>query len=264
MIHQDYKEMLPAHALAALDAADELVLIEHLSGCAECRRELDDWQETTAVLAVTTDQVEPSAKVRERVLSQIQIINTEASPSNVVPFIPPQKNLWRSFGSLGQIAAALIVTALVVYVALLWKENRALRTQIEIVSSEIKSIRQDLNLKEEAIRLVSSPGSRMAELNATPMAPGATAKLAFDKTGHAMLLAQGLPAAPAGKEYQLWFIVGGQKLPGKTFSTAVDGSGLLIDQVPSAAMNSAVFAITVEPKGGVTVPTGQIYLVSSS
>jgi len=65
-------------------------------------------------------------------------------------------------------------------------------------------------------------------------------------------------------EYQLWFIVGKEKMPGKTFRTDGSGSGVLIDQVPAAAMNSAVFAITVEPKGGVTSPTGQIYLVSRS
>jgi len=107
-----------------------------------------------------------------------------------------------------------------------------------------------------------SPGAKLMELNGTPMAPTATAKLAFMKDGHAMLMAQGLPKAPAGKQYQLWFIVGNDKMPGKTFSPDGSGSGVLMDEVPSTAMQSAVFAITLEPMGGVKVPTGQIYLVS--
>ena len=70
----------------------------------------------------------------------------------------------------------------------------------------------------------------MAELGATPMAPSATAKIAFDKTGHAMLMAQGLPAAPANMEYQLWFIVGNEKMPGKTFTDRWQWQWVLIDQ----------------------------------
>ena len=104
----------------------------------------------------------------------------------------------------------------------------------------------------------------MTELAPTAMAPGAIAKIAYDKTGHAMLMANGLPAAPPGRQYQLWFIVGDKKMPGKTFSADASGSSMIVDQVPESAMNSAVFAITDEPMGGVPVPTGQIYLVSRS
>jgi len=264
MSHDDYKEMIPAHALSALETADERMLNDHLVGCAECRRELDEWQSTTAGLAFETTPLEPSAHVRESILAKVREVRAEEATAKVVPFVSPRQNLWNSFGSLGAIAATLVFVALLVYVVLLWKENRALQSQVTTVAAENSKIKKDLELSLAAVKLISSPGSKMAELNATPMAPGATAKIAFDKTGHAMLMAQGLPAAPAGKEYQLWFIVGGEKMPGKTFATDSGGSGMLIDQVPVAAMKSAVFAITMEPKGGVPAPTGQVYLVSSS
>ena len=264
MSHDDYREMLPARALSALDAAEDRVLTNHLDECAECRRELDDWQATTAGLAFEAPPLEPSAQVRERILGQVRSATVEASSSKVIPFVQPRKNIWSSFGSLGAIAASILFVGLLVYVVLLWKENRALQSQIATLSAENTKVNKELELNAAAVKLISSPGAKMAELGATPMAPGATAKIAFDKTGHAMLMAQGLPAAPADMEYQLWFIVGKEKMPGKTFRTDGSGSGVLIDQVPAAAMNSAVFAITVEPKGGVTSPTGQIYLVSRS
>ena len=34
MVHDDYKEMIPARALSALDAAEEQALNEHLKTCA--------------------------------------------------------------------------------------------------------------------------------------------------------------------------------------------------------------------------------------
>jgi hypothetical protein len=264
MTHNDYKEMIPAHALSALDAAEDRVLIEHLAGCEECRHELDDWLTTTAGLAFDAPPLEPSARVRQRILTQVHEIKVEVIPAKVVPFVLPKNTVWSSFGSLGAIAAALLFVGLIVFVVLLWRENRAIRLQVDSVVAENNRIKHDLELKDQWTQLSSSAGSKMSELNATPMAPGATAKLAFDKTGHAMLMTHGLPKAPEGKQYQLWFIVGTEKMPGKTFSPDAGGSGMLIDQVPSSAMESAVFAITLEPAGGVKAPTGQIYLVSRS
>lgn len=102
----------------------------------------------------------------------------------------------------------------------------------------------------------------MMELAGTNLMPQAHAMLAFDKNGRAILMAKGLPPAPAGKAYQLWFIAGGQPMPGRVFTTDASGSGSLKDQIPPEARNSAVFAITVEPESGVKSPTGEMYLTS--
>ena len=261
MTHNDYKDMIPARALSALDATEERVLSDHLASCEECRRELDDWQGTTAGLAFEATPLEPSARVRQQVLTQVRELKVEVKPSKVVPFVQPKKNVWSSFGSLGAIAAAVLFVGLIVYVVLLWQENRAIKSQLNTLVAENTRLRQDADLLASLRRIMFNDAKMMA-LNATPMAPGASAKLAYDKTGHAMLLTQGLPKAPEGKQYQLWFIVGNDKMPGKTFSPDGSGNGVLMDQVPSSAMQSAVFAITLEPTGGVKSPTGQIYLVS--
>jgi anti-sigma-K factor RskA len=79
-----------------------------------------------------------------------------------------------------------------------------------------------------------------------------------------MLLTYGLPPSPAGKEYQLWFIVGNNPpIPSGTFAPDNAGRGAMRAEVPEQAMDSAVFAVTLEPAGGVTAPTGAIYLRSS-
>lgn len=104
----------------------------------------------------------------------------------------------------------------------------------------------------------------MMELAGTKVMPQAHAMLAYDKNGRAILMAKGLPPAPAGKAYQLWFIAGGQPMPGKVFTTDASGSGSLKDQIPPEARNSAVFAITLEPESGVNSPTGEMYLISAS
>src|SRR6185295_2706879 len=118
MTHNDYKEMIPAHALSALDAAEGRVLTVHLESCDECRRELDDWQSTTAGLAFEASPLEPSSRVKQRILTQVRALKIDVQPSKVVPFVQPVRSVWSSFGSLGAIAAAILFVGVLVYAGL--------------------------------------------------------------------------------------------------------------------------------------------------
>ena len=246
MVHEEYKEMIPARALSALDTAEAQALNEHLENCDECRKELEEWQATAAALALTPNAAEPSPAVRERILKEVR---DELSIPQVIPFRATSRNIWTSFGSLGAMAAVVLLTALIVGLAVLWKQNLA--------------IRDELARSREFVELVTTPGARVSELKGVELGAGATASLAYDQNGRAVLVANKLPTPPQGKAYQLWFIVGDKPpMPGKTFSPDNTGKGLLKDQVPKEALDSAVFAITVEPEGGVSAPTGPIYLRS--
>jgi anti-sigma-K factor RskA len=247
MVHQDYKEMIPARALSALDGTDARALNDHLDDCEECRRELQECEATAAAMAVSANPMEPSPKVRERILSEIR----NESKSEVIPFRSATRNIWTSFGSLGAIAAVILVTALIAGLVVLWRQNNA--RQLELARMK------------EFMELAATPGAKTMSLDGVDLGAGATAKLTYDKNGHAMLMVDKLPAVPEGKAYQLWFIVGkNPPMPGKTFVPDDSGKGMLKDEMPATAMDSAVFAITMEPMGGVDAPTGPIYLRSSA
>lgn len=242
MVHEDYKEMIPARALSALDAAEAQALNEHLENCAECRKDLDEWRATASALALGADTVEPSPKVRERILDEVR---KEREAPAVIPFPPTPRNFWSSFGPLGAIAAVVVFTALLMGLAVMWRQNNEMR--------------RDLEESREFVQLVTSPGVIVTELKATDAGGGATAKIAYDQSGRAMLLASKLPKIPAGKAYQLWFIVGDKPVPGKTFTPDNNGQSVLKEHVPVGVVSPS-FAITVEPAGGSTAPTSPIYL----
>jgi len=241
MVHDDYKEMIPARALSALDAAEERVLNEHLESCAECRKELEDWQATAAALSLTPDPAEPSPQVRERILSEVRKDLT----ANVIPLrSAPKRNVWSSFGSLGAIAAVVLLTALVIGLAVLWRQN------------------QRLTRDREFVELVNTPGARVSELTEV-LGGAATAKIVYDRDGRAILMARKLAGLPPGRVYQLWFLVANKPpVPGKTFVPDSGGNAALKEEMPREAVDANVFAITVEPERGSTAPTGPIYLRS--
>lgn len=256
MVHDDYKELIPVHALSSLDAADERALNEHLAQCAECRRDLAEWEATAASLALSAKPMEPSPQVREKLLTEIRAeksaseepvsgsheSGSDKSGSNVVPLGRPPRTLWNSLGSVGSIAAVVLFAALIVSVFVLWQQNRALRDENQL------------------FKLITSPDSRVAELYGTAEASGASAKLLYANSGRAFLVTAGLPSAAQGKEYQFWYIVDNKPIPSKTFVPDSQGQRTLEVTVPDFARKEGVVAVTLEPAGGVPAPTGAIYL----
>jgi anti-sigma-K factor RskA len=275
---EQYPELLTAKALTALDAADARALNSHLETCADCRSEMIAWEDTAALIAMDAGPLEPSAEVRERVLASVraskqrgnvaqrveQAATSHGRESKVLEFEQPHRNVWTPLRTFGAIAATVVFAALIISLVLLWRENQANRTQLALLGTEINQMRAQVDRVRSMGELMTSPEGHMAKLSGTNVAPGAHAMLAYDKNGHAMLMAKGLPAAPEGMAYQLWFIKDNKKMPGKVFSTDAAGNGMLDDQIPEVARNAAVFAITLEPKSGVQAPTGSIYLLSSS
>ena len=281
MTHENYKELLAASALKALDDPDARVLNTHLESCADCRAEIIEWEDAAALLALDAKPLEPSAQVRERILASVgadslvsnrvgSIASARRSTvapqveSNVRLFKLPTRNVWASLGSFGAIAATVVFVALSIALVVLWQKNRAMQSELVHLTTEMNQARVQLDHERAMGELLTSPDAHMAKLTGTNVAPGAHAMLAYDKSGHAMLMAKGMPSAPAGMAYQLWYIKDNKKMPGKVFTPDAAGNGTLEDQIPAIARDAVIFAITLEPMAGVQVPTGSIYLLSSS
>jgi uncharacterized coiled-coil protein SlyX len=197
----------------------------------------------------------------------------------VIPLARPQRRQWNLAQSFGAIAAALAFVALLAGLFLLWNRNQSLQQEIaqlakqraeqqralNQLSQQTTEQQQALARGREVLAMLMAGDAAKFELAGTPMAQKAHAMLAYDRrTGHAMLMVEGLPAAPPDKAYQLWFIAGGKPMPGKVFNIDADGRAMLDDDIPAAAREHAVFAVTLEPKNGVTSPTGQMYLTSAA
>jgi anti-sigma-K factor RskA len=278
MTHETYKEMLVAQALNALDESEARALKAHLQDCADCRLEMDQWQENAAFLALSAETVEPSPKVWLRIQENIRAISAageEAKTSdihrddnrettgNVIELRQPQIDRL-GYQRWGAIAAAIAFVVMAIFLVVLWRQNTAAKRELALLRNQVHETEQNLERERQAIAILTRPGARMAELSATKMAPAAHAIVAYDKGGQAVLVARGLPPPPAGKAYQLWFISGGKPLPGKVFTTTAAGEGTITDRVPYQAMNAPVFAITLEPESGSQSPTSEIYLLSRS
>ncbi len=90
MEHRELQDLIPAHALDALDADDALLLDGHLETCEECRRELDELRETTALLAFASKPIEPPASLRAKILDAVADTTPAPAPApRARPGVPP-------------------------------------------------------------------------------------------------------------------------------------------------------------------------------
>lgn len=268
MEHQEYQELLALHALDALDANELRALNEHLANCAECRAELIELRDTAGLLAYAATPAEPRAELRARIMADVAAgmprgQTASETTGQVVQFSTRrQESAWPS---LLKLAAGLAFLALLTGVVVLWKRNESARQEIADLKREAGEQRAELAKERDLVSLLTSPNAKRAELAGTQTAATARGSFVFDRqTGRAVLVTEGLPPTPPDKAYELWFIANGRPIPGKVFTVDPSGHAMVTDQVPPEARERAVFAITLEPKQGVSSPTGPIYLASPS
>jgi len=274
MEHQDYQELLELHALDALDVSEARVLEAHLKTCTECRDELGQLRDTAGLLAHAADPAGPSPEVRSRILAGISADKQSQPVVSTARAIPLKSRAERNVWMIGlRLAAAIALVALLVGVIVLWRRDMKMRLEIAQLARQVNTQQRELvhdrdvlGRQRDALAILNSPNAKKMELAGTQTAQTARGTFVYDqKTGRAILMAEGLPATPTDKAYELWFIPKGHSpMAGRIFTVDASGHAMLPENMPPEAMANAVIAITLEPKKGSAVPTGAIYLSSPS
>lgn len=266
MSHKEYQDLVAVYALDALDATEVRSVEDHLGTCAECRADLAELRDAGALLAYGSTPAVPSDDVRERIMAAVSLEPRQEVKTldRVVPFVPrATQSAWTN---ILRLAAAIAFVALLIGIVVLWRRDQRSQRELAQLSQQVEQQQRDLARNNEAMALMNSPGATMIPLAGTKMATNARATFVFDKqTGKAMLMTDGLPEAPAGMAYQVWFIPPGHSpMPSQTFTVDSQGKAMMSDMVPMDARAKATIAITIEPKSGSSQPTGAMYLVSSA
>ena len=69
--HAQYSELAVGYAMHALEPEDEAVFSSHMSGCAECRSDVEQWRGTAGHLAYGAGAEAPAPELRERLMAAI-------------------------------------------------------------------------------------------------------------------------------------------------------------------------------------------------
>ena len=137
--------------------------------------------------------------------------------------------------------------------------------RLAALDEETHTLRAEIERQQAILALVRDPGTQVVVLAGLEPAPSAKARMIWNAPKGGLLVTAGLPAAPPGKAYQLWAIAG-TKAPvsAGVFEVGPDG-GATVRVAPLPGVDKVdVFAVTLEPAGGVPAPTGQMYLAGKA
>ena len=257
MNREEIRELAAVYALGGLDGEDRARFEALLhSGDAEATAALRDFESTLADLsAESAEAPPPSAKAH--LMERIAAEGRREPPSAVVTPFRWRRALWPAALAAGIAAIAAIAVGLSIS-ASYEKRLDALAREAVVLKDEIERERRlDAILRDRDTEIVALSGREPA--------PAARARMIWNAHAGGLLVAAGLPPTPAGKAYQLWAIVGkNPPVSAGVFTVDAKGAGSLRVPPLTGVGKVDVFAVTLEPAGGLPAPSGHMYLAGKS
>ncbi|MEU9007409.1 anti-sigma factor [Streptomyces sp. NPDC048551] len=213
-----------AYALDALERTEQDAFERHLERCPQCVQDVREFTATAARLGAAAALPAPPG-LRATVLRRIEGIRQ----------LPPQRRgiVTLRRRALPMALAACLTGVLTLGGVAVWEHQRA---------------GQAAGALDGLTAVLAAPDARTATGRS---ASGATAKVVVSASrGRAAFLSSGLPQAPAGRTYQLWFADGATMRPAGLLGG--DGTAVLAGPVGRAT----AVGLTQEPAGGSEQPTG--------
>lgn len=267
-----FTELATLHAINALDG-DELREFEQYLRTAspEEQRELQELREVWAALPLALPPTSTPTNLKARLMDRISDeAKPHLAPAKVLEFTPRSKrrSIFAFFAwqpASGLLAAATLLLAITSGL-LLWHNSQVARERDQLAQQVAELSRLKVATQKQLDDLVTQT-TKFIALSGKEV-PNASAKVFWDtQRNEWVMYIFNLPAAPANKDYQLWYIKKDKNaLPvsAKVFGTDANGRTELHISVPQEVVpNLAATAVTLEKKGGSDKPTSNLYLVGA-
>ena len=181
------------------------------------------------------------------------------------------KSSGASLAWLAAVAALVVAVGLGAYAMQLRGRARALETQlrdatvrIDAGTRQLADARRLVAQTQFTVGVLGSPDLARIDLAGQKASPDAMARALWSRSRGLVFTATNLPATPDGRTYQLW-VVTAQKMSISVGVLKPDAGGRVsaVFNTPADMPQPAAFAVTLEPDGGVSAPTGAQYLAGT-
>ena len=236
--------VIEAYALGTISQEESAILECVMQNNAEVKAAVLEAQETFEQLA-TLQAIAPPAHLEEQIRSKITFGNSD-DISKIIPLNRgDQKVEEKSSVSKWMMAASLLMLFGLGYLGYEFGSKTA---QLEKISKNNTELTSKVSALEEMNTMLMN--SKKIELKGVEKHPNMLAEVYWNESKQVFLNPKNLPAAPSGKQYQLWAIVDGKPVDLGMY----DANKETIQQM-KVVENPQAFAITLEKEGGNPTPT---------
>jgi anti-sigma-K factor RskA len=179
-------------------------------------------------------------------------------PRSILTSFPSRRLLWPTVW-----AAVMVAGFGAIAVGL--SMSSSYETRLHALAGEAAMLKADIDREQRFLAMLRDPATALVALSGLEPAPSARARIVWNENAGGFLVADGLPPTPAGKVYQLWASVGkNPPVPAGVFNVDAKGAGSLRVPPLTGVGKVDVFAVTLEPAGGLPAPSGRMYLAGKS
>ncbi len=266
MDEEKFTELVALYAIGALDGEELRGFESYLrTASADEQRELRELTDVTAMMPLALPQPLVPARLKSRLMARVELEAEELrpTPAKILEFTPRRErfSFFNWFNWQPALTAATLLLAITSGL-LLWQNSKVSRERDQLAQQVAELSQLNVASQKQLDELVTQT-TRFVSLSGKEV-PTANAKVFWDTTRNEWVVyIFNLPAAPADKDYQLWYITTDQqKVSARVFGTDAKGRTELRIALPqNVAPRIAATAVTLEPKGGSPQPTSNLYLV---
>jgi len=263
--HYQFEEDILLYGLGTLDGEDKAELKSHLPACPECRAKLATARGKLALLALAAPPVKPSPIVRERILEDFKARRGGAIKSAAAA--PKRRGLGMAAWTPVWVAVGLLLVA----TTWLTVDNRRLSrslADLELAHNQLVATSRELEAvnarARAALEVFTAPQTVQVDLSPAAALPEPHGKVFYNPGKGLLFSAAHLRSLPSDRTYELWLIPAqGAPVDAGIFNTDSLGNGQVILPPLPSGLTAKVFAVTIEPRGGVPAPTGPKVLIGS-
>lgn len=236
LTHSDIQDLLGVYALDAVDREEGDLIEVHLRECPRCRAEVADHREVAASLAHVGSSAPPG--VWSRIAGSLEEAPPQLDMARVVSLSGRRRSVPIRAAAVVAAIAAAVIAVLGVQVS-----------HLDGRTNQLASALQKNGLNEAVQAALLDESARRVNLRSDD---GVTfAEAVVRDNGDGYLVRHNLPRLSSARTYQLWAMDGDSPV-----SVGVLGADPGVAAFKMAGDGVSALALTAEPAGGVTSPTG--------
>jgi anti-sigma-K factor RskA len=266
-----------AYATGALADEELKSFAEYLHRASQEERELLAELVTTAsLLPLVLDRKTPPTHLKQQLMQRIKLAShaQQAVSERTVESMGTATLRRRNWIPLGVSAVIGMIVLFSLFALRLLntidEQNKSLatvQTEKQQLQTRIVALTDELTRKEELLKVLASKRIEMTVMNGLKSNPVSYGKIIWDPEKRtAILQVSNLPPVPSDKDYQLWVIKDKKPISAGVFAlrqSETNGFFKIENLAEIDRKSIGAFAVTLEPKGGVPQPTGQMYLLGT-
>lgn len=258
MNREEIRDLAAVYAVGGLPDEDRARFEALLqAGDADATAALREFEDTLVTVATQCAQAPPPS-AKSALMARID------AEVHALPSIAAAKPA-RSRRVFWPVLWAATMAAGIAAIAVGLSVSASYQKRLDALAHEAAALRAELGAQQQVIALLRDPSTEIIALAGLAPAPGARARMLWNAPSGGLLVTAGLPPAPAGKIYQLWAIAGkSAPVSAGVFDVDARGAGSLRVPTLGGIQKVDVFAVTLEPAGGLPAPSGPMFLAGKS